>query len=295
MSQNDPTGEPLSNVALESALLGLRMALTPEEAQENRARFLDTLRLSTLAVPTLRPVAVGPDGAVLPGSEISLLVVTAPDGTNGVPAFTTLGALRAALPQSENGMFLTGGDLGNILGSSPHTLFVHGPDADAAVATPELQQMAFVTHQMALAEQQFARGNEPLEQALRALQAEPTAAAGEAVIRAFLGGFCRYPVAGPEDEEADCVVLSQESAAGNPVPQELSLLTLNGALPCFTGEDAQQRWDTQSRSAVPLPGQMVVPLAMQAEVAAILVNPGSPDACALQIADGHLVVSPALR
>ena len=64
MNQPDVQEEPLNNVELESAILGLRMALTPEEEVEAREHFLTVLRDSTLSVPTVNPTPTAPDGSI---------------------------------------------------------------------------------------------------------------------------------------------------------------------------------------------------------------------------------------
>jgi len=64
--QQDMAEEPLKNIALESAILGLKMALTDEESADLRRKFLDILRDSILAVPTLSPVETAPDGSIAP-------------------------------------------------------------------------------------------------------------------------------------------------------------------------------------------------------------------------------------
>lgn len=279
--------EPLQNIELESAAVGLRMALTPEEAQEARGKFLETLRVSTLAVPTIKPVETDESGALVPGAEISLLVVNTPDGQSGVPAFTTLTGLRATLQGVENGMFLSGADLGNILGPSPHTLFVDGPDIHVEVPTAELQQMAFITNQIAQVQQQVAGGNETLDAALLSLAASDTLEARETVLQAFVNGFCLYPVAG--DDDADAVTLSQEGAGGG--GPEPALLLQDDALLCFTSTQALEAWNPAPRAIIPLPGQMIVPLATQAEVGQIVINIGSPGAQTLRIAQEQVSVA----
>ena len=163
------TEEPLKNIALESAILGLRMALTEEEEVEARRKFLDLLRDSILAVPTMNPVATAPDGSIAPGADIQLIIATNPEGVSGVPAFTQLGILRAALPQLEHGMFLSGAQIGGILGGSEHLLFVDGPDVHAEVSPAEMQMMAQTAQMMAQMQQQAAGSNERLEAALAAL------------------------------------------------------------------------------------------------------------------------------
>ncbi len=280
--------EPLKNVELESAILGLRMTLTPEETAEAREKFLHRLRISPLAVPTLQPVATGPDGAVLPNAPINLLVVNTDAGVSGVPAFTTLAGLRAALPGVENGMFLTGADLGNILGPSEHKLFVTSPDMNVEVESEELQRLALLTQQQVALEQQAVQRNETLELALAGLQQDDAGEKQEAVVRAFLEGFCRYPVLTEADGNAEALVLSQEAPPGTPPAQELALLTLEGALPAFSGEEALRAWDGNGRNAIALPGQVVVQLATQAEVSEVTLNPGSAGSRTLSIRQGQV-------
>lgn len=288
MNQPNSTEEPLHNIDLESAIVGLRMTLTPEEEGEARANFLDKLRTSPLAVPTLQPVPTGPDGAVLPNAPINLLVVNNPEGVSGVPAFTTLGGLRAAIPQIENGMFLTGADLGNILGPSEHKLFVTSPEMNVEVETAELQQMAFVAQQQVAINQQRVMHNEPLELALAALLENDNGVNQEAVIQAFMTNFCQYPVLDEADGDAEAIVLSQENAPDGSPPQELALLTLDGALPAFTSGETLQAWSQGNRAVMPILGEMAAQLATQAEVPTILLNPGSPNERVLTVQQGRV-------
>lgn len=291
MTPSNPSEEPLKNIELESAILGLRMTLTPEEEIQARAKFLETLRLSSLAVPTVTPVPTGPDGAVLPSSEINLLVVNTQDGVSGVPAFTTLAGLREALPGVENGMFLSGADLGNILGPSGHKLFVDGPDLHAEVEMEELQQLAFVTHQMNALQQEEAQHNQRLEDALSAFHQTANSDNAEAVIQAFLRGHCRYPVAGEADVDAEALVISREAEAGSEAVPEIALLTLEGGLLSFTSEEALGRWNNTPRNAVLLDGATVAQLAAQAEVDRVQLNLGSPEARTLTITQGQITLS----
>ena len=289
--QQDITEEPLKNVALESAILGLRMALTDEEAADLRHKFLDILRDSILAVPTISPVETAPDGSIAPGADIQLIIATNPEGVSGVPAFTQLGVLRQALPQLEHGMFLSGAQLGGILGSSEHVLFVDGPDVHAEVGPSEMQAMAQTAQMMAQMQQQAANSNERLEAALGALRLTDNSENREGVIRAFLEEFCRIPVAGDQDEDAECVVLSTGAPEDTPqTPQELELLTEDDALLCFTSEDAMRVWDQAGRNAVVLPGPVIAQLAAQAEVLTLLINKGGEDERALRIVDSRLEV-----
>ncbi len=285
--------EPLKNADLEGKIVGLRMVLTPEEGEEARAKFLETLRTSPLAVPTMTPVPTGPDGSVVPGAEINLLVVTTQEGVSGVPAFTTLGQLRAALAQVENGMFLTGGDLGNILGSSGHKLFVDSLDGHVEVETAELQQMAFVTQQEVAINQQMAQHNEALEEALAALAGNDTEATRADVVRAFVGGFCRFPLLTDTEGDAECLMLAEQSPTPGVPSPEIAVMTQDGALLAFTGEEVMRAWDPAptERSAVILPGHGIGEWAAQAEVSTIVINPGSPNTRSLQVTDGQITVA----
>ncbi len=287
----DTNEEPLKNINLESAILGLKMALTEEEGTEARRRFLDILRDSILAVPTMAPVATLADGSVSPGADISLLIATNAEGVSGVPTFTQLGFLRSVLPQMEHGMFLSGAQLGGILGGSEHQLFVDGPDIHAEVGPEELQMMVQAAQIMDQMQQQAAGSNERLELSLSALKREDKVENRDAVIKAFLEEFSRIPIAGDQDEDADCIVLSTGAVENTPeTPQELELLTQDDALLCFTSEEAMRVWDPSGRTAVVLPGPVVAQVAAQAEVSTLLINKGSADQRALRIADGRVEV-----
>ena len=289
--QQNMTEEPLKNIALESSILGLRMALTEEEGLEARTRFLDLLRESILAVPTMNPVPTAPDGSIAPGADIQLIIATNQEGVSGVPAFTQLGILRAALPGLEHGMFLSGAQISGILGSSEHLLFVDGPDVHAEVVPAEMQRMAQTAQMMAEMQQQASGRNERLEIALAALSRQDTTENRNGIIQAFLEEFSRIPIAGDQDEDAECVVLSTGAPADTPeTPQELELLTQDDALLCFTSEEAMRVWDDSGRNAVVLPGPVIAQLAAQAEVPTLLLNKGSETQRALRIADGKLEV-----
>jgi hypothetical protein len=290
--QQDPAEEPLKNIPLESAILGLRMALTEEEGAEARRRFLDLLRDSILAVPTMNPVPTAPDGSIEPGADIQLIIATNIEGVSGIPAFTQLGVLRAALPQLEHGMFLSGAQLGGILGGSENMLFVDGPDLHAEVAPQELQAMAQTAQMMAQMQQQASGGNERLEVALTALHSEDKPENRAAVVQAFLEEFSRIPVAADADENAECVVLSTGAPEDTPeTPQELELLTEDDALLCFTGEEAMRVWDTVGRNAVVLPGPVIAQLAAQAGVTTLFLNKGSETQKSLKIVGDRLDVA----
>lgn len=290
--QNDPTEEPLKNVPLESAILGLRMALNEEEGTEARRRFLDVLRDSILAVPTMGQVPTNPDGSIAPGADIQLIIATSPEGVSGVPAFTQLGVLRAALPQLEHGMFLSGAQLSGILGGSEHRLFVDGPDVHAEVSPEELQALAQTAQMMAQMQQQAAGSNERLETAMAALSREDTGDTRAAVVQAFLEEFCRIPVAADADEDAECVVLSTGAAADTPeTPAELELLTQDDSLLCFTSDEALRAWDDVGRSAVVLPGPVIAQLAAQAGVTTLLINKGTDTQRTLQVGEDRLEVA----
>ena len=290
--QQDPAEEPLKNINLESAILGLKMALTDEEGVEARSRFLDILRDSTLAVPTITPVATLPDGSIEPGADIQLIIATNPEGVSGVPAFTQLGILRTTLPQLEHGMFLSGTQLCGILASSEHRLFVDGPDLHAEVSPEEMQAVAQTGQMMGQMQQQAAGRNERLEAALVALHQTDITENRALVVQSFLEEFSRIPIAGDSDEDAECVVLSTGAAENTPeTPQELELLTEDNALLCFTSEDAMRIWDTAGRNAVVLPGPIIAQLAAQAEVMQLLINKGSVDQRLLQIEGDRLDVA----
>ena len=290
--QQDPSEEPLRNINLESAILGLRMALTDEEAAEARTRFLDILRESTLAVPTIAPVATAPDGSIEPGADIQLIIATNPEGISGVPAFTQLGILRATLPQLEHGMFLSGVQLCGILAASEHRLFVDGPDLHAEVTPPEMQSIAQTAQMMGQMQQQAAGGNARLEAAMAALHQTDITENRSAVVSGFLEEFCRVPIASEIDEDAECIVLSTGAAEDTPeTPQELELLTQDDALLCFTSEAAMKVWDNAGRNAVVLPGTIIAQLAAQAEVLHLLVNKGSADQRLLKIDGDRLDVA----
>ena len=289
--QQDMSEEPLKNINLESAILGLKMTLTPEEGADARRHFLELLRESVLAVPTMSPVATQEDGSIAPGADISLLIVTNDEGVSGVPTFTQLAFLRAVLPQMEHGMFLTGAQLSNILGGSEHKLFVDGPDIHAEVQVEEMQMMIQATQLMEQMQQQAAGSNERLEMALAVLAREDISDNRDAVMTAFLEEFSRVPIAGDQDEDADCIVLSTGAAENNPeTPQELEMLTQEGSLLCFTSEDAMRVWDPTGRTSVVLPGPVIAQVAAQAEVHSLLINKGSADQRALRIADGRVEV-----
>lgn len=291
MNSLNPPQEPLNNVDLESTIVGLRMTLTPEEESEARERFLEKLRISPLAVPTLQPVPTGPDGAIVPNAPINLLIVTTAEGLTGVPAFTTLAGLRAAIPNVENGMFLTGADLGNILSASEHKLFVTSPDMNVEVEVVELQKLAFVTQQEIAITQQRVQRNDQLEEALARLRDEDSGVNQETVIQQFMEGFCQYPVLGESDSDAEALILSQENPPDGSAAQELAILTVDGSLPAFTGGEALQSWGKGTRAAIALPGRMVAQLATQAEVATILLNPGRSDEQALTVNQGQVALA----
>ena len=283
--------EPLKNIALESAILGLKMALTDEEGKEARRKFLDLLRDSILAVPTLSPVETAPDGSIAPGADIQLIIATNQEGVSGVPSFTQLNVLRGALPQLEHGMFLSGAQLGGILAGSEHLLFVDGPDVHAEVGAAELQMMAQTAQMMAQMQQQAAGKNERLETALEALHRDDTSENRETLIRAFLEEFSRIPIAGDQDEDAECIVLSTGAPADSAeTPQELEMLTEDDALLCFTSEETMRVWDQSGHNAVVLPGPVIAQLAAQAEVFTLTLNKGSETQRSLRLANGNVEV-----
>ncbi len=292
--QQDPSEEPLKNAALESAVMGMKMALTDEEADETRRQMLDILRESVLAVPTMNPVETTPDGAIAPNADIQLIIATNPEGTSGVPAFTQLGILRAALPQLEHGMFLNGVQLCGILADSEHRLFIDGPDIHAEVSPEEMRAIAQTAQMMQQMQQQASGKNERLEVALAALASEETPETKGAVVQSFLEEFSRIPVAGDMDEDAECVVLSTGAPEDTPeTPQELELLTEDDALLCFTSDEALRAWDAGAgRNAVVLPGPVIAQLAAQAGVPTLLINKGDANARGLTLSEDKIEVAP---
>ena len=290
--QQDPSQEPLRNINLESAILGLKMALTDEESAEARTQFLDILRDSTLAVPTVTPVATAPDGSIEPGADIQLITAINPAGISGIPVFTQLGILRATLPQLEHGMFLSGAQLCGILGASEHWLFVDGPDVHAEVTPAEMSAIAQTAQMVANIQQQASGSNERLELALAALHQSDITENRAAVVQSFLEEFSRVPIAGEIDEDAECIVLSTGAAEDTPeTPAELELLTQDDALLCFTSEEKMRVWDTAGRNAVVLPGPVIAQLSAQAEVTQLLINKGSADQRLLKIEGDRIDVA----
>ncbi len=294
MSQPVPPQEPLNNVALESAIFGLRMALTPEESVQARQHFLQTLVNSTLAVATTHPVATAPDGGIPPNTDINMVVARNADGVDGVPCFTTLAALRGTLPQVENGIFMTGLQIAGVLAASNYLLFVDGPELHAEVTQEEMRGIVDQAQLFMQAQQQAMERNERLEAMLAALDRDDTEANREAVANAFVQEFARVPIAGAGDKDAECIVLSMGDPAQPPAPggpPELELLTVDGALPCFTSAEALGAWDTAGRQAVVLPGAIIAQLAAQASVGTLLVNPAGPNTRSLRLEQDRVVVA----
>jgi len=290
-NQPEQQPEPLNNVNLESAILGLKMALTPEEEQETREEFLKTLSESMLAVPTVNQVPTGPDGAILPNADITFIVAQTHDGKSGVPAFTALGGLRAAMPQAQNGVFLSGAQLGAILGNSPHYLFVDGPDMHAEVSQEELRGIAAKAQAVVDEQQAAAQHNVALEEALTALNADDTDATREATTAAFLNGFCRIPVAGEADRDTPVVILRMGNPEQPETVQEIPLITRDESLLCFTSEEAMKAWDDEEpHNAIALPGGMIAQLVAQTGVPSFRINPGSDTSKALKIDENRLVI-----
>ena len=152
--------------------------------------------------------------------------------------------------------------------------------------------MAQTAQMMAQMQQQAANSNERLEAALGDLHLNDNSESRDTVIRAFLEEFSRIPVAGDQDEDAECVVLSTGAPEDTPqTPQELELLTEDDALLCFTSEDAMRVWDQAGRNAVVLPGPVIAQLAAQAEVTTLLINKGGENQRALRIVDSRLEVA----
>jgi len=140
--------EPLKNTELESTMFGLNMSLSPEEELEARQKFLDCLAVSTIVLPTVNPVETQPDGYIKPDVDITFVVVETDDGVSGIPAFTSLGGLKSALPMVNHGVFLTGAQAAKVLSPSPHYLFVDGPNMHVQVEHNEMAEIMERTQQM---------------------------------------------------------------------------------------------------------------------------------------------------
>jgi len=281
--------EPLKNIELESTMFGINMALTPEEELEARQKFLDCLAVSKIVLPTVNPVETQPDGSIKPGADITFVVVETNDGSSGVPAFTTLGGLKSALPKANNGLFLNGAQAAAIISQSPHYLFVDGPDMHVQVEPAELSNMAQRMQQLMAAQQAEADRNEALEVALKDWLAEDSEATREVVVQAFLGGYCRIPVAGERDVDAKVVMI--RSGPDENTAQQIPLLTIDGHLLCFTSEGAMNAWQQEPRNAVALPGAMIAELVAKTGVPAIAINADSTPSGVLHFDQNRLVVA----
>jgi len=284
-----PEEEPLKNVELESAILGLRMALTPEEETEARQEFLKQLSLSTIVVPTTNPVQLAPDGSIAPGTDITFVVVENKDGVTGVPGFTALKVLRSTLPNVNNGLFLNGAQIAGMVAASPHVLFVDGPDMHAEIDRDELASVVESAQKIATAQQAAAQRNELLETALSAMASNDSDTARETTTAAFLNGFCRIPVAGDSDKGAQCIVMR----AGNPQDtnaQEIPLMTEENELLCFTSDEAMRKWQDVDRNSVALPGPMIVDMISKTGIGRLIVNRGTESARSFRVEQTRLTV-----
>ncbi|BDI31907.1 hypothetical protein CCAX7_39580 [Capsulimonas corticalis] len=291
MNQPDVQEEPLNNVELESAILGLRMALTPEEEVEAREHFLTVLRDSTLSVPTVTPTPTAPDGSILPNADITFVVAQTQEGVSGVPGFTTLGQLRGTLPDVQNGMFLTGAQLGGILGNSPHKLFVDGPEMHVEVSQEELVFMAQSAQKVIEDQQAAANHNVLLEQAIAEFKNDDSTASREALINAFGNGFCRLPVATEADKDTPVVVLRLGDPNQPETVQEVPLLTDQELLLAFTGEEALGAWSDAERNVIALPGGMIAQLIAQTGVGGVVINKGAENSATIKVEQNQLVVA----
>ena len=144
-------------------------------------------------------------------------------------------------------MFLTGAQLGGILGNSPHKLFVDGPEMHVEVSQEEMISMAQSAQEVVEAQQAAANHNVALEQALAEFEDEDTTASREALVGAFLGGFCRLPVATEADKDIPVVVLRLGDPNQPETVQEVPLLTDQELLLAFSGEEALGTWSSSER------------------------------------------------
>ncbi len=293
----NPNEEPLKNEVLEAAMLRLQMALTPEESIPLRRQLLEILRDSHVAVPTSNKVPTAPDGTIPPGSDISLILLNNDEGATLVPTFTTLGLLRVSLPQLEHGVFLTGAQIGGILGNSPHKLLLIGPDRKMEIEIGELREMLETAQLAAQAQQESVQHNKELAAALMQLWELDTEAHRDQTVQAFLTGFCRLPIAGENDADAPQVVLNMNDPNNPEAHQEIPLLLTEDLLPAFTSEMSLERWNkTAKRNAIILPGHGIAQMAWQAQATpqltlrGIVIDPGSAHSQILTFQDEKLII-----
>lgn len=275
MNPPENAEEPLNNSELESAILGLRMTLTEEEASEARQKLLAMLPQCMLAVPTTQPVKTTPEGQIAPDAEISFVVLESKEGVNGIAAFTNFTFMKSVLPQSEHGVFLNGVQIASMVSNSPYPLFLDGPDVHAELSTEELKGIVDSFNEMMQRQQAAMEHNKTLEDALTALKADETEETKEATAKAFLEGFCRVPL--PNENEKDAkVVLLRVGDQNNPQQQqEIPLLTADESLLCFTSEEAMGQWSQEERQAVALPGPMIADLVARTGVSGVTINSGN--------------------
>ena len=290
MNESNDIEEPLNNVELESAALGIKMALDEEEEQEARAHFINVLRDSHLAIPTATPTPTNPDGSLVPGADIQFIVVQDAEGTSGVPSFTALLGLKSSLPQLEHGVFLNGAQLGGILGNSELVLFVDGPGIHVSVSNDELRSMAASAQQSMEAHQAAAQHNEGLETALAIKHNGGGSEADEQIVQSFLEGFARIPVATTQDPDKPSLLLTMGNNEGGEEAQQIPLLVSDGALLCFSGDRPIHEWNSEEHPAISLPGAMIAQMAAQAGVPKIQVNPASADTVTIEVGKDRLVV-----
>jgi hypothetical protein len=283
--------EPLRNIDLESAVLGLKMALTYEEESEARRKFLNVLRESTLAVPMMDQGAPSSNGAKPADHDIQLIVAENVRGINGVPAFTTVACLRDTIPRAQSCTFLKGAQLAAMLAESPFMLFVDGPDLHAEVDHVEMKAIVAEMEAIVAQQQEAALHNAELEDALVLLSERENNETAEAVAAAFMGGHCCVPLAGEGDDLSACIVLTAAEDAPEGAPTQLALMTRNEALLCFTSPEKLNFWSDTTRDIVPFPGQTIVELANHAGVTKLQLNAGSPDGRTLLVGPERVTVA----
>jgi len=281
--------EPLNNVALESAMMGVRMSLTEEEEEEARAEFLTILKGSQLAIPTGNPVKVGPDGQLLPGADIQLIVAEHQDGTQCIRTFTSLTILRAALPELQHGLVLFAWQVAGMVASSPHALIVEGPDVHTIVYQDELNAIVAEVQEQQQKQQQAVEHNEALEAALLKLTEQDNEESRQEIERAFVTGFCRIPVLTEADGQQPHLVLTTGTGPDGG-QQSIPLRTHDGGLLCFTSEETLAKWDEAERPMMVLPGGAIVEVSSKSGLTKICVNEGSPNARVFGLAEGRLLI-----
>lgn len=282
--------EPLHNIDLEAAMMGIRMALSEEEHDEAHAEFMNHFKASQLAVPTANQVQLGPDGQIQNGSDIQLIVAEHPDGMTAIRAFTSLGNLRKTHPELQYGLVLMAWQVAGMVSNSPYDLLLEGPDVNTVVTRESLKEIVDEVQKMAASQQAAVDRNEVLEAALQQLTESGTEETRSGVEQAFLTGFCRIPVWIEADGKVPHLVISTGQGP-EAKPQQIPLRTHDGGLLCFTSEDSLSKWNEEERPMMVLPGAAILDMSLKSGLKHVRINEGNPNARILDVNDGRLVVT----